>query len=398
MVSKSIESLMKNNSIIREMFDEGKRLEKIYGEENIFDFSMGNPNVAPPKEIKENIIKILNDEKPLEIHGYMNNSGYFSVREKIAKHLTKMKNIPLEDKNIIMTCGAAGGLNIIMKTLINPDDEVIILTPYFSEYINYINSYNGKTIIVSCDKDTFEPNLDELKKKITDKTKAMIINSPNNPSGVIYSEEIIKSISDILIEASKIFGNSIYLISDEPYREIVYDNIDVPYILKHYDNSIIVYSYSKSLSLPGERIGYIVVSPNIDNLSEMLQALNIANRVLGFVNAPSLFQKVVSMSLDLEIDIEQYKENRDLLYNHLIKLGFQCLKPQGAFYLFPKSPIKDDKKFCDELKRFNILAVPGSVFGCDGHFRLSYCINYEKIKKSLKAFDKVAELFNDYLE
>lgn len=397
MVSKSMETLMKNNSVIREMFDEGKRLEQLYGEENVFDFSIGNPNVTPPNEIKENIIKILNEENPLEVHGYMNNSGYFSVRENIAEHLTKTKGIQLEDKNIIMTCGAAGGLNIIMKTLVNPDDEVIIFAPYFGEYINYINNYNGKTVIVSCDKNNFEPNLDELKEKITAKTKAVIINSPNNPSGVIYSEEIIKAISNILRESSEKLGTEICLISDEPYREIVYDGAEVPFILKYYHNSLIVYSYSKSLSLPGERIGYIVVNPKMNNISKILAALNIANRVLGFVNAPSLFQKVVGRSLDLEVDVNVYKKNRDLLYNHLVSLGFKCLKPNGAFYLFPKSPIEDDNKFCNELKKFNILAVPGSVFGCNGHFRLSYCIKYEKIEKSLKAFDKVAELYSDYL-
>lgn len=397
MVSKSMETLMKNNSVIREMFDEGKRLEQLYGEENVFDFSIGNPNVTPPNEIKENIIKILNEENPLEVHGYMNNSGYFSVRENIAEHLTKTKGIQLEDKNIIMTCGAAGGLNIIMKTLVNPDDEVIIFAPYFGEYINYINNYNGKTVIVSCDKNNFEPNLDELKEKITAKTKAVIINSPNNPSGVIYSEEIIKAISNILRESSEKLGTEICLISDEPYREIVYDGVEVPFILKYYHNSLIVYSYSKSLSLPGERIGYIVVNPKMNNISKILAALNIANRVLGFVNAPSLFQKVVGRSLDLEVDVNVYKKNRDLLYNHLVSLGFKCLKPNGAFYLFPKSPIEDDNKFCNELKKFNILAVPGSVFGCNGHFRLSYCIKYEKIEKSLKAFDKVAELYSDYL-
>ena len=397
MVSKSMETLMKNNSVIREMFDEGKRLEQLYGEENVFDFSIGNPNVTPPNEIKENIIKILNEENPLEVHGYMNNSGYFSVRENIAEHLTKTKGIQLEDKNIIMTCGTAGGLNIIMKTLVNPDDEVIIFAPYFGEYINYINNYNGKTVIVSCDKNNFEPNLDELKEKITAKTKAVIINSPNNPSGVIYSEEIIKAISNILRESSEKLGTEICLISDEPYREIVYDGVEVPFILKYYHNSLIVYSYSKSLSLPGERIGYIVVNPKMNNISKILAALNIANRVLGFVNAPSLFQKVVGRSLDLEVDVNVYKKNRDLLYNHLVSLGFKCLKPNGAFYLFPKSPIEDDNKFCNELKKFNILAVPGSVFGCNGHFRLSYCIKYEKIEKSLKAFDKVAELYSDYL-
>lgn len=397
MVSKSMESLMNNNSVIREMFDEGKKLEKIYGEENIFDFSLGNPNVNPPDNIKENVFKILNDENPLEVHGYMNNSGYFTVRENIANHLTDKNGVSLGRENIIMTCGAAGGLNIIMKTLMNPGDEVVILAPYFGEYINYVNNYNGKVVVVSCNKDNFEPNLEELRNNISCRTKAVIINSPNNPSGVIYSEETIKSIGEILRERSEVFLNDIFLISDEPYREIVYDYVKVPYILKYYDNSFVVYSYSKSLSLPGERIGYIVVNPKMNDINNILSALNIANRVLGFVNAPSLFQKVVGMSLDLEVDVDIYKKNRDLLYNHLLSLGFKCIKPEGAFYLFPKSPIDDDEEFCNELKKFNILAVPGSVFGCKGHFRLSYCIKYEKIEKSLKAFDKVAELFKDYL-
>lgn len=394
MVSKSMEKFLKNNSIIREMFDEGKRLEKIYGLENVFDFSIGNPSVNPPKEVKESILKILTEENPLEVHGYMNNSGFFSVRENIAKYLTESYGVKLSKENIIMTCGAAAALNVLMKALINPNDEVVIFTPYFSEYISFVNNYNGKTIIVNCDKKTFQPDLNDFKAKITNNTKAVIINSPNNPSGVIYSEETIKAISEILMEKQKEYNNSICLISDEPYREIVYDNIELPYILNYYDNSFVVYSYSKSLSLPGERIGYIVASPDVDDLENVLSALNIANRILGFVNAPSLFQMVVGRNTGLEVDVDIYKKNRDLLYNHLMKIGIECIKPSGTFYLFPKSPIEDDKEFCAELKQYNILAVPGSVFGCSGHFRLSYCIPYDKIQRSLDAFSNVMKKYN----
>lgn len=394
MVSKSIEKLLNNNSIIREMFDEGKRLEKIYGEENVFDFSIGNPSVNPPEEVKESIVSILSDENPLEIHGYMNNSGFFGVRENISQFLTNTYGVKLLKENIIMTCGAAGGLNILLKSLINPEDEVIIFAPYFSEYINFVNNYNGNVIIVDCDKENYQPDLNDFKNKISKKTKAVIMNSPNNPSGIIYSEETIKSISSTLMEKQKEYNSSICLISDEPYREIVYEDVEIPYVLKYYDNSFIVYSYSKSLSLPGERIGYIVVNPNLDDLNKVLSALNIANRILGFVNAPSLFQLVVGRNIGLEVDVEVYKKNRDLLYNHLVSIGFKCIKPEGTFYLFPKSPIDDDKEFCNELKKHNILAVPGSVFGCSGHFRLSYCIPYDKIKRSLDCFSNVMKKYN----
>ena len=235
--------------------------------------------------------------------------------------------------------------------------------------------------------------MEELKKKISNKTKAVIINSPNNPSGVIYSEDTIKELSAILREKELEFSKDIYLISDEPYREIIYDNTKVPCILNYYNNSFIGYSYSKSLSLPGERIGYIVVNPKMNTFEDVTAALNIANRILGFVNAPSLFQRVIKESLKLEVDVNIYKKNRDLLYNHLISIGFECLKPDGAFYLFPKSPIEDDVKFCEDAKKFNILAVPGKTFGCPGYFRLSYCISYDKIEKSLKAFDELIKLY-----
>ncbi|AWK50073.1 pyridoxal phosphate-dependent aminotransferase [Clostridium beijerinckii] len=393
MISNKMKSLVSNNSTIRAMFEEGKKLSEIYGEENVFDYSIGNPNVEPPESIKKVITEILNEEKPNLVHGYMNNSGYEDVRDAISTFLNKKNHLNLSRNNIIMTCGAAGGLNIILKSILNPDDEVITFSPYFGEYKNYAQNFDGKLIISPTDTETFEPDLKALSEVITAKTKALIINNPNNPTGIVYSKEVIQSLANLLNEKQKELNTTIYLISDEPYREIVYDGIQVPCLLKYYDNTFIGYSYSKSLSLPGERIGYVVINTLMDAFEEMASALNIANRILGFVNAPSLFQRVIAKSLDAEVDVSIYKKNRDLLYNHLISLGFTCVKPQGAFYLFPKSPIEDDKKFCEDAKQFNLLLVPGSAFGCPGHVRLSYCISYEKIKDSLQAFDKLAALY-----
>ncbi|WP_297992167.1 pyridoxal phosphate-dependent aminotransferase [uncultured Clostridium sp.] len=393
MISSKMRTMILNNSTIREMFEEGKRLASIYGEENVFDFSIGNPNVEPPEEIKAIIKRIVDEERPNIIHGYMNNSGYEDVREAIAHNLSKEYKLKLKYENIIMTCGAAGGLNIILKSILEPEDEVIVFAPFFGEYINYVNNFNGIVKVISANTTNFQLNLEELKNQISKKTKAVIINSPNNPSGVIYSEETIKKLSKILREKQLEFNKDIYIISDEPYREIIYDKNKVPCILNYYENSFIVYSYSKSLSLPGERIGYVVVNKNMNTFKDVIASLNIANRILGFVNAPSLFQRVIKESLNLEVDTNIYKKNRDLLYNHLISIGFKCLKPDGAFYLFPKSPIEDDVKFCEDAKRFNILAVPGKTFGCKGYFRLSYCISYDKIKKSLKAFDELISLY-----
>ncbi|WP_238907284.1 pyridoxal phosphate-dependent aminotransferase [Clostridium sp. YIM B02506] len=393
MISNKMKDLVAGSSTIRAMFEEGKRLASIYGEENVFDFSLGNPNVEPPEVVKNTIIEILSEESPNFVHGYMSNSGYEDVRLKIAEFTNKKHNLNLTENNIVMTCGAAGGLNIIFKTLMNPGDEVITFAPYFGEYRAYTNNYDGNLVVVPSNTDTFEPNLEEFENKITSKTKIVIINSPNNPTGVIYSEEVIKSLANILNKKQKEFNSSIYLISDEPYREIVYDDIKVPYLLNYYNNSIIGYSYSKSLSLPGERIGYIVANSNLDDFDIFMQGLNVANRVLGFVNAPSLFQRVIARTLGAEVDVDIYKKNRDLLYNHLTKIGFSCVKPNGAFYLFPKSLIEDDVKFCQDAKKFNLLIVPGTAFGCPGHFRISYCVSYDKIEKSLAAFDKLAELY-----
>ena len=389
-----MKSLVSNSSIIRAMFEEGKRLSELYGEENVFDYSIGNPNVEPPESIKKVISEILNEEKPNYVHGYMNNAGYEDVRDDISAFLNKKHDLDLSRNNIVMTCGAAGGLNIILKSILNPDDEVITFAPYFGEYNNYVQNFNGKLVISPTNTETFEPDLKALSSVITSSTKALIVNNPNNPTGVVYSKEVIQALANLLIEKQKELNTTIYLISDEPYREIVYDNIEVPCLLKYYPNTFIGYSYSKSLSLPGERIGYVVINTSMDGFEEMASALNIANRILGFVNAPSLFQRVIAKSLGAEVDVRIYEKNRDLLYNHLISLGFTCVKPQGAFYLFPKSPIEDDVKFCADAKQFNLLLVPGSAFGCPGHVRLAYCISYEKIEKSLQAFDKLAKLYN----
>jgi aspartate aminotransferase len=376
------------------MFEEGKKLSEIYGEENVFDYSIGNPNVEPPESIKKVISEILNEETPNLVHGYMNNSGYEDVRNAISTFLNKKNHLNLSSNNIVMTCGAAGGLNIILKSILNPDDEVITFSPYFGEYNNYVQNFNGKLIISSTDTENFEPDLKALSEVITSKTKALILNNPNNPTGVVYSKEVIQNLANLLNEKQKELNTTIYLISDEPYREIVYDDIEVPCLLNYYDNTFIGYSYSKSLSLPGERIGYVVINTSMNNFEEMASALNIANRILGFVNAPSLFQRVIAKSLGSEVDVNIYKKNRDLLYNHLISLGFTCVKPQGAFYLFPKSLIEDDIKFCADAKQFNLLLVPGSSFGCPGYVRLAYCISYEKIKNSLQAFDRLAALYS----
>ena len=319
----------------------------------------------------------------------MNNSGYEDVRAKIAENINKKYNVKLTKNNLVMTCGAAGGLNIILKTLLNPGDEVIVFSPFFGEYENYVKNFDGRLVIIPSDSETFEPDLNELEDKVNSRTKAVIINSPNNPTGVVYSQNLIKGMAEVLNRKQQKFNTSIYLISDEPYREIVYDGVEVPYILNYYRNSFVGYSYSKSLSLPGERIGYVVCSSDADDFDNIMQSLNVANRILGFVNAPSLFQRVIAKCVDSKVDVNIYKKNRDLLYNHLVKIGFSCVKPDGAFYLFPKSLIPDDVEFAQRAKKFNLLIVPGSSFKCPGYFRLSYCISYDKIEKSLDSFDKL---------
>ena len=389
MIAKNMENLVENNSTIREMFEEGKRLASIYGKDNIYDFSLGNPSVKVPNEFNETIKEMV-DSKDIDIiHGYMSNSGFEDVRKSIANSIYNRFNMDFDENNIIMTSGAAGGFNIVLKTILNPDDEVLVLVPYFMEYRNYIKNYNGKFVEVNC-KENFEPNLEDLKSKITDKTKAIIINNPNNPSGVVYLEDTLKEIINIIEEAQ----NTIYIISDEPYREIVYDGNIVQYIPKLYKNTFVVYSYSKSLSIPGERIGYVAFSKEIEDYERTYSSLTIANRILGFVNANSLLQKVIGKCADLTADLEEYTKNRDLLFNGLTSLGFNAFKPQGAFYLFLKSPVLDEKEFVKKAKEYNILMVPGSSFAYPGYVRLAFCVDSKMIEKSLNEFKKLADFYN----
>ncbi len=386
MISSKMQEQVQNSSVIRAMFEEGKRLAEIYGAENVYDFSLGNPSVATPEEVKQAITEILDTDDSNGIHGYMNNSGYEEVRAVIASSINNKFNTAFTQKNILMTVGAAGGLNVIFKTLLNPGDEVITFAPFFGEYRNYVANYDGELVIVAANTVDFQPNLPAFREKITPRTKAVIINSPNNPTGVIYSEETIIKLCDILREKQNDLGTDIYLISDEPYRELAYDQVEVPYLTKYYDNAIIGYSFSKSLSLPGERIGYLVIPNEVADFEDVLAAANIATRILGFVNAPSLFQRVIARCLDAKIEVEIYNRNRELLYNALSSYGYQCIKPQGAFYLFVKSPLENEIEFCNLAKQKNILIVPGSSFGCPGYVRIVYCVAYKTIENALPGF------------
>lgn len=391
MIAKSMESYVTGSSAIRAMFEEGARLAKIYGAENVYDFSLGNPNLDPPEEINQAITDILKEEKPTLVHGYMNNAGYEDVRERIADHLNKKFSASLHANNILMTVGAAGGLNVLFKTLLDPQDEVIVFAPYFGEYRSYVANYSGKLVTIPPNTETFQPNLEALKGSITAKTKVILINSPNNPTGVVYSEDTLKALAAILTEKEKEFGTDIYLVADEPYRELVYDGVEVPYVPHFFKNTIIGYSYSKSLSLPGDRIGYLVVPSEVADFENLIYAASTANRIMGFVNAPSLMQRAVARCLDCSVDINIYNRNREALYYGLKESGYECIKPEGSFYLFVKAPIEDDVEFCKIAKDYRILIVPGSAFGCPGYVRIVYCVAYETIINALPQFKKLIE-------
>ena len=390
MISEKMKPYVKNNSAIRMMFEEGNRLRAKYGADKVFDFSLGNPSVPAPDSVREAIIELVNNTDPTVLHGYMSNAGFEDVRQTIAESLNRRFDTKFSAKNLIMTVGAASGLNVILKTVLNPGEEVIVFAPYFLEYGAYVRNYDGVLVEISPDTTTFQPNLAEFEQKITAKTKAVIVNTPHNPTGVVYSEETIKKLSAILEAKQKEFGTVIYLISDEPYRELAYDGVEVPYLTKYYDNTVVGYSYSKSLSIPGGRIGYLVIPDEADGSEELISAATIANRTLGCVNAPSLIQKVVAKCVDAKTDLAAYDKNRQALYNGLKECGFECIKPQGAFYLFVKSPVEDEKAFCEAGKKYNILMVPGSSFACPGYVRLAYCVSYETIVNSLPEFKKLA--------
>ncbi|MCQ5202935.1 pyridoxal phosphate-dependent aminotransferase [Mordavella massiliensis] len=392
MIADKMKGMVANSSAIRAMFEEGNRLASLYGAENVYDFSLGNPNVPAPEAVKKAIVELVEGEDPIALHGYTNsNSGYPEVRQAVADSLNERFGTSFGERNIIMTVGAAGGLNVIFKTLLNPGDEVIAFAPYFGEYRSYTNNYDGVLVEISPDTETFQPRLQEFEQKITPKTKAVIVNTPNNPTGVVYSEATIQKMAAIMEAKQEEYGTDIYLISDEPYRELVYDGAEVPYLTKYYDNTIVGYSYSKSLSLPGERIGYLVIPDEVTDSEEVQSAANVATRILGFVNAPTLQQKVVAKCLNEKTDISFYNRNREALYEGLKECGFTCIKPEGAFYLFVKSPIEDEKEFCAAAKKYNILMVPGSSFACPGYVRLAYCVAHETIVNSLPKFKELAK-------
>ncbi|MDD6211646.1 MAG: pyridoxal phosphate-dependent aminotransferase [Clostridiales bacterium] len=393
MISEKMKPLVNNNSAIRAMFEEGNQLREKYGAENVFDFSLGNPNVPAPAEVKTAVLEILEQEDPVFVHGYMSNAGYPQVRRAVAESLNRRFDTNFHENNIVMTVGAASGLNVALKTILNPGEEVIVFAPYFLEYGAYVNNFDGKLVVVSPDTETFQPNLEEFEEKISDKTRAVIINTPHNPTGVVYSEETIIRLAEILNRKQEEFQREIFLISDEPYRELAYDGVFVPYITKYYKNTIVGYSFSKSLSLPGERIGYLVIPDELEDSENVITAAGIATRVSGAVNAPSLMQLVIEKCIDAKCDVEYYDRNRNALYEGLTELGFTCVKPQGAFYLFVKSPIEDDAEFCSKAKEFNILPVPGKSFACPGYVRLAYCVSYETIVNSMPAFAKLAEFY-----
>ena len=385
MISAKMKDQVSRPSAIRAMFEKGNELKKIHGKDKVFDFSLGNPNLPPPEKVNETIIKIINENAP-GLHGYMPNAGHEYVRERIANKLK------CDKVGIVLTCGAAAGMNIVFKSILEPGDEVIVIAPFFVEYKAYVENHLGKIVIVDADPETFLFDANAIENVLNDNTKAIILNSPNNPSGAVYSKKLLAELSDVLEKFESRTGRAVYVISDEPYKELVYDGAQVPLMADIFKNAISVYSFSKSLSLAGERIGYVAVSPECDDYKDLADALILSNRILGFVNAPALFQYVIAECLDVQVEVDTYKKKRDTLHNHITKLGFSCYLPKGAFYLFPRSPIENDTVFCnDYLLKYNILAAPGSGFGFPGYFRLAYCVSDETIELSLPVFEKLAK-------
>ena len=389
-ISNKMKNFLKQGSWIRRMFEDGIELKKKYGAENVFDLSLGNPIFSPPDDLYDELKKLINNPDK-SAHRYMPNAGLDQTRLKVAEFLTKTTNHSFKLSNVLMTGGAGGALNVILKAILDPDDEVILFTPFFPEYYFYTDNHSGITRIVDSD-DKFIPDLDSFNKNINNKTKAVIINSPNNPSGVVYSEQFLIKMSEILNNYEKKFNREIFVISDEPYRRIVFDGLDCPNILDYYKNTIIASSFSKDLAIPGERIGYVALSPKISNHHLLMDGIVFANRVLGFVNAPAFMQRAVSNILFSSVDVEEYLLRRNYLCDELGKLGYEFEKPQGAFYLFPKSPIEDDVEFTNLLKENKVLVVPGSGFGKKGYFRISFCVDWPSIEGSIEGFKKTINL------
>jgi aspartate aminotransferase len=383
-VSVKMKEFSTRSSWIRKMFEEGTRLKAEFGAENIFDFSLGNPDLSPPPGFHDCLRQIVEEEAP-GVHGYMPNGGFPHVREAVAAQLASEQGVAFMAGDVLMTCGAAGALNVVLKAVLDPGDEVLIMAPFFVEYNFYVDNHGGKTVVVPTDRD-FNLDLSAIECAITDKTKAVLINSPNNPTGQIYSLTLLKGLAGLLEREGKARGRQIYLLSDEPYRKIVYDHYEVPSVLQAYERSIVVSSFSKDLSLPGERIGYIAVHPEMADKTALLDALTLANRILGFVNAPAIMQRVVAGLQGVNVDTSIYARRRELFCRILQGAGYSFIPPKGAFYIFPRAPMESDVDFVAILQRHKILAVPGRGFGMPGYFRLAFCVDDSVIERSASAF------------
>ncbi len=391
MISDTVQQAIKGSSAIRAMFVEGQEMAKEIGAENVYDFSLGNPATPAPKAVSTAAIDILNHEDSMYVHGYMANAGYPQVREVIARNLNKRFHTDLDGHNILMTVGAAGGLNSILKTLLNPKDEVIAFVPYFGEYRHYVNNFQGILVEAASDHENFQPDFADLERKVTERTKALIINTPNNPTGVIYTPETMECLAMFLEAKEHQYGHDIYIISDEPYRELVYGEHKECFVANYYHNTIVGYSFSKSLSLPGERIGYVAVPNTVADADLVIAGIEVCIRTLGYVNAPSLMQLAVARCLDEKTDVAFYDKNRLALYDGLTKLGYTCIKPDGAFYLWVKSPVENEEEFVCAAKKHHILIVKGSAFGCPGFVRIAYCVAPEKITGAMEGFKALAK-------
>ena len=380
-VSKKIRNFMEQGSWIRKMFEEGISLKRQYGDENVFDLSLGNPVIDPPEEFFTKL-KSIADSPITGMHRYMPNAGLVETREAVAGQLVDETQITFTADEIIMTCGAGGALNVVMKTLMDPGDEFVIFAPFFVEYHFYADNHGGSCKVVPPDQN-FLPDIDAFRDSITPMTRGVLINSPNNPTGVLYSSDVLENLCEIIRQKEKEYGTEIYLVSDEPYRRIIFDQLEYPHIFDHHQRSIVATSHSKDLALPGERIGYIAIHPECPDKEEIIDGMVFCNRTLGFVNAPALAQHLVASLQSVTVDVSLYERKRDFLYSELIEMGYSVVRPQGAFYMFPKAPIEDDVEFVDKLKEERVLAVPGTGFGLPGYFRLSYCLNDETIEGAL---------------
>lgn len=390
-VSERVRKSMTQGSWIRKMFEEGNEMKRQYGEANVFDLSIGNPEIEPPPEFHRELRKLTENPTP-GVHRYMENAGYAETREAVANQLSLESGLKFTMNDVVMTCGAAGALNVVLKTILNPGDEIILFAPYFAEFVNYIDNHDGVSKIVPTD-DKFIPKLNALESAIGARTRAVLINSPNNPSGAVYSHDFLGQLGELLSKKEAEYGTPPLLINDAPYSKIIYDGQDCPQIWSHYRHSIIATSYSKGLALPGERIGYIAIHPDCHQRKELMDGFIYCNRILGYVNAPALMQRVVSHLQAVTVSVADYQRKRDFMYRHLTEMGYSLMKPQGAFYMFPKSPLADDVAFVRELQQHRVLTVPGVSFGSPGYFRLAYCVIDKTLEGSLDGFRKIAQKY-----